>query len=73
MLLLEELEEPAGGHPELFEEDLELLLFEPELLFKLELCFRLSDWLLGFTDLSDFSVLLELVAFSQLILEWHSQ
>ena len=72
MLLLEELEELAGGHPELFEEDPELLLFEP-VLFEPELFFQLSDWLLGFADLSDFLALLELAAFSQLISEWHSQ
>ena len=72
-MLLEELEELAGGHPVLFEGDLGLLLFEPELLFKPELVFRLSDWLLGFTDLSDLSALLELVAFSRLIPEWRSQ
>ena len=72
-MLLEELEEQAGGRPVLFEEDPGLLLFEPELLFKPELVFRLSDWLLGFTDLSDLTSLLELAAFSRLISEWHSQ
>ena len=68
MLLLEEL---AGGRPELFEDDLELLLLlEPELpLFKPELFFLLSDWLLSFADLSDLSALLELVVFLQLISE----
>ena len=66
-MLLEELEELAGGHPELFEEDPGLLLFE------LELFFPLSDWLLGFADLSDFLALLELAAFSWLISEWCSQ
>ena len=62
MLLLEEL---AGGRPELFEDDLELLF----LLLELELFFLLSDWLLGFADLLDLLALLELVAFSQLISE----
>ena len=71
--MLEELEELAGGRPVVFEEDLGLLLFESELLFELELVFRLSDWLLGFADLSDLSALLELAAFSQLISEWCSQ
>ena len=71
--MLEELEELAGGRLVLFEGDLGLLLFEPELLFKLKLFFRLSDWLLGFVDLSDLLALLELAAFSQLILEWRSQ
>ena len=55
LLLLEEPEELVGGHP--------------ELLFKLELFFQLSNWLLGFTDLSDLSALLELGAFSWLIFE----
>ena len=73
LLLLEELEELVGGHLELFEEDLELLLFAPELLFKPELFFQFSDWLLGFADLSDFLALLELMALSWLILELHSQ
>ena len=61
MLLLEEL---AGGHLELFEDEPELLLLlEPELpLLEPELFFLLSNWLLGFADLSDLSALLELVA-----------
>ena len=62
MLLLEEL---VSGHLELFNEELELLL----LLLEPELFFLLSDWLLGFADLSDLSDLLELAAFSQLISE----
>ena len=66
LLLLEEL---AGGCPELLEDDPELLL-EPELpLFEPELFFLLSDWLLGFVDLSDLLALLELAAFSWLISE----
>ena len=73
MGLLEELEELAGGRPVLFEGDPGLLLFELELLFEPELFFRLSDWLLGFADLSDLSALLELAAFSRLISEWRSQ
>ena len=65
LLLLEEM---VGGHLELFEDELELLLLlEPKLFF------LLSDWLLGFVDLSDLSALLELAAFSRLILEWCSQ
>ena len=58
------LEELAGGHPELLEDDLELLLLlETELpLFKPELFFLLSDWLLGFMYLLDLSALLELAA-----------
>ena len=64
------MEELVGGHPELFKEDLKLLLLELELpLFKPELFFLLSDWLLDFTDLSDLLALLELVAFLQLILK----
>ena len=55
LLLLEEL---VGGYLELFEEDPELLLLEPELFF------LLSDWLLDFTHLLDLSALLELVVFS---------
>ena len=72
MLLLEEL---AGGCPELFEDKLVLLLLLLLLLelesplFKLELFFLLSNWLLGFTDLSDLLALLELAAFLQLISE----
>ena len=68
LLLLEEL---VGGHPELFEDEPELLLLlQPELpLFVPELFFLLSDWLLRFADLLDLLALLELVAFSQLILE----
>ena len=67
MLLLEEL---AGGRPELFEDEPELLLLlELELpLLEPELFFLLSDWLLGLADLSDLSALLELAAFSWLIL-----
>ena len=57
MLLLEEL---AGGHLELFDEEPELLL----LLLEPELFFLLSDWLLGLVDLLDLLALLELVAFS---------
>ena len=53
--MLEELEKLVGGHLVLFEEDPGLLLFELELLFEPELVFRLSDWLLGFADLSDLS------------------
>ena len=66
MLLLKEL---AGGRLELFEDEPKLLLLlDPELpLFKPELFFLLSDWLLEFADLLDLSALLELVAFSQLI------
>ena len=50
------------------------LLEDPELLLLLvllepELFFLLSIWLLGFTDLSDYSALLELVVFLQLISE----
>ena len=71
--MLEELGELAGGRLVLFEEDPGLLLFELELLFEPELFFRLSDWLLGFADLSDLSALLELAAFSRLISEWRSQ
>ena len=68
MLLLEEL---AGGHPELFEDDPELLLLlELELpLLEPELFFLLSDWLLGFVHMLDLSALLELAAFSWLISE----
>ena len=75
MLLLEEL---VGGRLELLDDDPELLLLlelelpllEPELpLFEPELFFLLSDWLLGFADLSDLSALLELAAFSWLISE----
>ena len=69
LLLLEELVE---GFPELFDEKLELLLLllEPELpLLEVELFFLLSDWLLGLVDLLGLSALLELVVFSQLILE----
>ena len=68
LLLLEEL---VGGHPELFDEELELLLLlELELpLFELELFFLLSNWLLGLADLSNLSALLELAAFSRLISE----
>ena len=51
-----------GGRLELFEDELELLLLELELFF-------LLNWLLGLVDLSDLSALLELAAFSQLILE----
>ena len=64
LLLLEEL---AGGCPELFEDEPELLLLllEPELpLLELELFFLLSNWLLGFVDLLYLSALLELAAFS---------
>ena len=61
LLLLEAL---VGGHPELFENEPELLL----LLLEPELFFLLSDWLLGFVDLLSLSALLELAAFSQLIL-----
>ena len=71
MLLLEEM---VGGHSELFKDDPELLLLlvllEMELpLFELELFFLLSGWLLGFPNLLDLLVLLELAAFSQLISE----
>ena len=68
MLLLEEL---ARGHPELFDEELELLLLlELELpLFKPELFFLLSNWLLNFADLSNLSALLELAVFLWQILE----
>ena len=68
LLLLEEL---ARGHPELFDEELELLLLlELELpLFKPELFFLLSNWLLNFADLSNLSALLELAVFLWLILE----
>ena len=64
MLLLEEL---AGGHLELLDEELELLLLlEPELpLLEPGLFFLLffSNWLLGFMDLSNLLALLKLVAF----------
>ena len=60
----------GGGLSELFKEDTELLLLELELpLFKLELFFLLSNWLLAFVDLSDLLALLEQVVFSWLILE----
>ena len=72
-MLLEELEELVGGCLVLFEGNPGLLLFELELLFEPELFFRLSDWLLGFANLSDLSALLELAAFSRLISEWRSQ
>ena len=65
------VERVGGGRLELWEDDPELLLLLlPELpLFELELFFLLSDWLLGFADLLDLSALLELAAFSRLILE----
>ena len=66
------LEECTGGHLELFEDNPELLLLLLELelpLLEPELFFLLSNWLLGFVDLSDLSALLELAVFSQLILE----
>ena len=68
LLLLEEL---AGDHPELFNEGLELLLLlKPKLpLFKPELVFLLSAWLLGFAYLLDLLTLLELAVFSRLISE----
>ena len=68
MLLLEEL---MGGHLELFEDELELLLLlEPELpLLELELFFLLSNWLLGLAYFLDLSALLDLAALSQLISE----
>ena len=61
LLLLEEM---VGGHLELFEDELELLLLlEPKLFF------LLSDWLLGFVDLLDLLALLELAVFSRLDME----
>ena len=49
----------TGGHPELLEDPV-LLLVELELpLFKPELFFLLSNWLLGFMDLSYLLALLE--------------